>query len=70
MPKSITFTAPAVEIMMFAGLTSRWMIPLRWLKSRAAQTSAMTSTTRCWVSGPVVLTISRSVCPSTNSMTM
>ena len=70
MPKSITFTAPAWLIMMLAGLTSRWMIWCRWLKSSAAQTSAMISRTRCWVIGPDVLTISRSVCPSTYSITM
>lgn len=27
MPKSITFTAPPLLIMMLAGLTSRWMVP-------------------------------------------
>jgi hypothetical protein len=27
MPKSITFTAPALLIMMLAGFTSRWMMP-------------------------------------------
>ena len=27
MPKSITFTAPVLLIMMLAGLTSRWMMP-------------------------------------------
>ena len=27
MPKSITFTALVLLIMMFAGLTSRWMMP-------------------------------------------
>jgi hypothetical protein len=70
MPKSITFTAPARLIMMLAGLTSRWMMLCRWLKSSAAHTSAITSMTwRCDI-GPVVLTISRSVCPSTYSMTM
>ena len=70
MPKSITFTAPARLIMMLAGFTSRWMIWWRWEKSSAAQTSAMTSSTCCWLIGPCVLTISRRVWPSTYSMTM
>ena len=70
MPKSMTFTAPARLIMMLAGFTSRWMMLCLWLKSSAAHTSAITSMTRCWLIGPEVLTISRSVCPSTYSMTM
>ena len=70
MPKSMTFTAPARLIMMLAGLTSRWMMLWRCEKSSAAHTSAITSMTFCWDIGPVVLTISRRVCPSTYSMTM
>ena len=35
MPKSITLTSPLGVIMTFPGLTSRWTIPLRWLKSSA-----------------------------------
>ena len=70
MPKSITLTAPAGVIMTLAGLTSRWMIPCRWEKSRAAHTSAMTSQTRQGSIGPSVLTMSRSVRPATYSMTM
>ena len=56
--------------MMLAGFTSRWMIPWRWEKSRAAQTSARTSQTREGSIGPSVLTMSRSVRPATYSMTM
>ncbi len=70
MPKSITFTAPERVIMTLAGLTSRWTIMLRWLKSRAAHTSATTSMARFGVIGPWERTMSRSVSPSTNSMTM
>ncbi len=69
-PKSITFTAPARLIMMLAGLTSRCTMPLRWLKSKAAQTSAITSIALRGVIGPVLRTMSRNVSPSTYSMTM
>lgn len=70
MPKSITLTAPFFVIITLAGLTSRWTMPWRCEKSSAAQTSAMTSIARFWDIGPSVLTMSRSVRPSTNSMTM
>ena len=30
-PKSMTLTDPSVPIMTFAGLMSRWTMPLRWL---------------------------------------
>ena len=70
MPKSMTLTAPARVIITFAGLMSRWMIPLRWLKSSAPQTSAMISMARRGGSRPSVLRMSRSVRPSTYSMTM
>ncbi len=66
----MTFTAPLRVIMTLAGLTSRWMMPWRWEKSRAAQTSAMTSMARFCGIGPSVFTMSRSVRPSTYSMTM
>ncbi len=70
MPKSITFTAPALLIMMFAGLTSRWMMPCWWLKFNASHASAMTSTACCWFIGPSLRTMSRNVTPSTYSITM
>lgn len=70
MPKSMTFTAPALLIMTLAGFTSRCTIMLRWLKSRAAHTSAMISIARLGVIGPSARTMSRSVSPSTYSMTM
>ena len=70
MPKSITFTAPVLEIMMLAGLTSRWMMPCWWLKFSAWQASAMTSMARRGGMGPSVWTMSRRVTPSTYSITM
>ena len=70
MPKSITFTAPVLLIMMLAGLTSRWMMPCWWLKFSAWHASAMTSMARCGSIGPSVCTMSRSVTPSTYSITM
>ena len=70
MPKSITFTAPDRVIITLAGLMSRWMMPLRWLKSSAPQTSEMISMTRRGGSRPSDLMMSRSVRPSTNSITM
>ena len=69
-PKSITFTAPAWVIMTFAGLMSRCTIPLRWLKSSAAEMSATISIARRGGSGPSRFTTSRSVSPSTYSITM
>ena len=70
MPKSITFTAPARLIMTLAGFMSRCTMPLRWLKSSAAHTSAMTSIARRGAIGPSLRTMSRSVSPSTYSITM
>ncbi|SIL56328.1 Uncharacterised protein [Mycobacteroides abscessus subsp. abscessus] len=70
MPKSITFTAPVLLIMMLAGLTSRWMMPCWWLKLSAWHESAMTSMARRIGMGPSSLTMSRRVMPSTYSITM
>ena len=70
MPKSITFTAPVLLIMMLAGLTSRWMMPCWWLKFSAWQASAMVSIARRAGIGPSLWTMSRSVTPSTYSITM
>ena len=70
MPKSITLTAPVWVIITLAGLMSRWIRPLRWLKSRAPQTSAAISIARRTGSRPSALMMSRSVRPSTYSMTM
>ena len=70
MPKSMTLTAPLRVIITFAGLTSRCTRPARWLKSNAAHTSATISIARCGGSLPSALRMSRSVRPSTISMTM
>ena len=70
MPKSMTLTAPSREIMMFAGLTSRWTMPFLWEKSSAPQTSAITPRARSTSMGPSILTMSRRVSPSTTSITM
>ena len=70
MPKSMTLTAPLLVIMTFAGLMSRWMMPLRWLKSSALQMSATISMARRAGSRPSLRRMSRSVRPSTYSMTM
>ena len=69
-PKSITFTAPVRLIMMFAGLTSRWMMPCWWLKLSAWQASAMISSALRGGIGPSLCTMSRNVIPSTYSITM
>jgi len=69
-PKSITFTAPARVSITLAGFTSRWMMPCRCEKSSAAQISAVISIARLGAIGPSRLTTSRSVSPSTYSMTM
>ena len=70
MPKSMTFTAPVLVIMMFAGLMSRWMIPASCEKLSARQTSAMIRPASFNGSGPLSLTMSRRVWPWTRSMTM
>ena len=70
MPKSMTFTAPSREIMMFAGFTSRWMMPFLCEKSSAPHTSAITPRARSRSIGPSILTMSRRVSPSTISITM
>ena len=70
MPKSMTFTAPVFVSMMFAGLTSRWMMPCRCEKSSAPHTSARIDDARRGSSGPSRRTMSRSVSPCTSSITM
>ena len=40
MPKSMTLTWPVWVSMTLPGLMSRWMMPCRWLNSRAEQMSA------------------------------
>ena len=52
MPKSMTLTWPWGVIITFPGFTSRWTIPLRWLKSRAPQMSAERLIARSGAAGP------------------
>ncbi len=70
MPKSITLTVPCGVIITLPGLTSRCTIPLRWLKSSAAQMSAVSDIARSGSSRPSRRSTSRSVSPSMYSMTM
>jgi hypothetical protein len=51
MPKSITFTSPDGVSMMFPGLMSRWMMPVRWAKASASATASAISTARSGKSG-------------------
>ena len=69
-PKSMTLTSPWVVIMTFAGLMSRWTIPFRWLYSSADSTRAVTSRAMSTSSGCPSCMSSRSVLPSTYSITM
>ena len=70
MPKSITFTAPVEVSMMLPGLMSRWMIPARWEYSRASRTPVTISTASGMGTASPSPRNSRTVCPSTYSMTM
>jgi len=70
MPKSITLTWPVWVSMTLPGLMSRWMMPCRWLNSRAAQMSAVISKARRGISRPSAVSTSLRVRPLTNSMTM
>ena len=70
-PKSATLTVPVAEAMStLAGLTSRWMIPWAWAAARAAATAAAIVVARSGSIGPSLRMTSRSVGPSTYSMTM
>ena len=70
MPKSITFTAPVEVSMMLPGLMSRWTIPARWEYSRASSTPVTISTASEIGTASPSPSSSRTVCPSTYSMTM
>jgi len=70
MPKSITLISPARVSITFAGFMSRWTMPLRWLKSSAAQTSAIHVIAACGAMVPSRRNTSRRVSPSTYSITM
>ncbi len=69
-PKSITLTEPFRPSITLAGLMSRWTMPCRWEKSRAAQISAAICRARCGGTVPSSASTSCSVRPSTYSITM
>ena len=69
-PKSITLISPRGPIMTFAGLMSRWTIPMRWLYARASRTPSVMWAASAGSSIDRSLSSSRRVCPSTYSITM
>ena len=70
MPKSMTFTAPVEVSMMFPGLMSRCTMPARWEYSRASSTPVVISTASGIGTASPSPRSSRTVCPSTYSITM
>ncbi len=70
MPKSMTLTEPPRVTMTLPGLMSRCTMPFEWLYSRADRTPIMMRQASSALTFFSSLRISRSVCPSTNSMTM
>ncbi len=70
MPKSITLTAPVGVSMTLAGLMSRCTMPARWEYSRADSTPAVISTASSIGTAAPSRRMSRTVWPSTYSMTM
>ena len=70
MPKSMTLTWPVRVSMTFAGLMSRWTMPLRWEYSRAWRMPMVISSVRSGSSFLPECSSSLSVEPSTYSMTM
>jgi hypothetical protein len=69
-PKSITFTAPVGVSMTLAGLMSRCTMPARWEYSRADSTPAVISTASSIGTAAPSRRMSRTVWPSTYSITM
>ncbi len=70
MPKSMTLTWPLRVSMTLAGLMSRWTIPARWEYSRAWRMPMVISMDRSGSSLRPECSSSRSVDPSTYSITM
>ena len=70
MPKSMTLTAPAGVSMTLAGLMSRWTIPAWWEYSSADSTPAVISRASSIGTAAPSRRMSRTVWPSTYSMTM
>ena len=69
MPRSASFASPCGVTRMFAGFTSRWITPCWCASSSAAATPQSSSSAGPGSSGPSASS-SRSVPPSTYSMTM
>jgi hypothetical protein len=68
-PKSSTFTRPSRRTMTFSGLMSRWMMPAA-CAAASAETVWAAMSSSAGGARPSRLTSSRSVLPSTHSMTM
>ena len=70
MPKSATFTFPALVSRTLAGFMSRWRRSCWWAAASPAAISEPISITLAGASGASLRTMSRRVGPSTSSMTM
>ena len=70
MPKSAILSWPDGVTMMLAGLMSRWMTPLLWLKARPVSRSVHQPPISSRLAGVPASVMVLSVSPSTNSMTM
>ena len=70
MPKSITFTAPVGVSITLAGLMSRCTMPAWWEYPSAERTPAVISTASSIGTACPSRRMSRTVCPSTYSITM
>ena len=69
-PMSASFTPPSGGSSTFDGLTSRWMTAFPWANARAEARRLAISPARSGASRPSVSSSSRSVGPSTSSITM
>ncbi len=69
MPKSATLTSPDGVMSTLPGLMSRWITPRRWAVASARAMSLATAAASTGSIGPRAID-SRSVLPSTYSMTM
>ncbi|OLT09544.1 hypothetical protein BJF77_10180 [Kocuria sp. CNJ-770] len=68
-PKSATVTRPPAAIRTFSGLTSRCTSPARWAAASPSRAASITSSASRGVRAPRRRSRSRSVEPSTCSMT-
>ena len=69
-PKSATLTWPRSLISTFSGLTSRCTRPASWAEASAVSTGSIRSSARSGGIGASRVITSRSVWPSTYSITM